>query len=612
MEDDLRFFATELNRVWNIDNIMSDLTIETNCRMASFDSTFFYFQFTININYPLINNDNKIKFVTHLHDSFPFVFQKMTESIRNEPDVTHPVSKVKIFMYFTFSKLIYNPVLQTSQGNKALTKQTLSFADADLLMITYDQIVQQLSSVQSVIFTRSNKRVNYNDSRIHKFHSNVDGLVKFEINFIDVEEEDVIHQRVIDSFRESLLQLVEDLQIYSMKQVKSKYARNAFPSKAALNKVALQVINKDTNFLKTTIIIEDVNNEEFELKPTLLSAAINIRVPLASKLKLRAVKDDPFRAPYDGPEELLDFTRMNPVHLATVAYNDNFIQGPVVQLKTTNQIQEQAGMPMIQSVDAHVQSGNGKTKRESTETETRTKSSRTMQEDSLSTDQFRDTFEIIVNCGEGNCLFLAVQYFLPLETHISIRQKVADYYCNHVHEHINNINYSVGHGRKIRNQCEWGNAQDIYIVGEIFDITIKVYMINNKTNNYRGYILTQLPEKDKCINILYSNNNHYEALSIKNKKYLRLIQDMNAKHSPRQQLEDKELQLQEDKESAKDLQDFEIARNSQDFKQYGHGTRKINSRKGRGRGRERGRGTGRGRTNNKKIKKQATSKRKNR
>ena len=42
---------------------------------------------------------------------------------------------------------------------------------------------------------------------------------------------------------------------------------------------------------------------------------------------------------------------------------------------------------------------------------------------SLSIIKFNETFKIVPNRGDGNCLFLAVQYFFPTETHLSLRRK---------------------------------------------------------------------------------------------------------------------------------------------------------------------------------------------
>jgi hypothetical protein len=257
--------------------------------MATFDSAFFFFQFTVSIAYPPINNDNKIKFVAHLHNSFPFIFQKMTELVRDGPRLEQPVTKVKMFLQFNRFTLHYTPVLQQSAGNVKLAQLALSFADADLLMTTYDQTMEQLASVESVQFTRTKKRGNHNDDRIQRFHS-PDNL--FEISLFDVAEDDVLHQIVISSFRDSVLQLAEDLQIYSMKQVKSKYKLSSFPCKAALKKVALHVTTERTAILRSTIIIEDLVDEVFEFKPTLLSTRENIGVPVASRVVIPTVRDE--------------------------------------------------------------------------------------------------------------------------------------------------------------------------------------------------------------------------------------------------------------------------------------------------------------------------------
>jgi OTU-like cysteine protease len=134
----------------------------------------------------------------------------------------------------------------------------------------------------------------------------------------------------------------------------------------------------------------------------------------------------------------------------------------------------------------------------------------------LSIEQFHETFKVIPNVGKGNCLFLAIAFFLPGETHRTVREKVANYYADHIAEHQDNIHFSVDHGKKIRNEFEWGDGSDIYIIGLIFDITIKMYnFAKDATTGYVGNILTEPPEKKNTIHILFSNGNHYEALSMK-------------------------------------------------------------------------------------------------
>ena len=94
-------------------------------------------------------------------------------------------------------------------------------------------------------------------------------------------------------------------------------------------------------------------------------------------------------------------------------------------------------------------------------------------------------------------------------------------------------------------------------------------MINND-NRYKGVIATQLPEKDKTINILLQGN-HYEALSIKDGKYLHLPEDIksnkrekekeNTRKKIHQEKSDRklvgELQLEEDMKFAKFLENVE-------------------------------------------------------
>jgi hypothetical protein len=138
---------------------------------------------------------------------------------------------------------------------------------------------------------------------------------------------------------------------------------------------------------------------------------------------------------------------------------------------------------------------------------------------SLSFHTFNETFKKISNSGNGNCLFLAVQFFFPTETHLSLRKKVADYYSAHIDEHKNNIFISASHGKKIRKEGVWGEASDVFILGEILNVTIKVYMKNNKANKYEGVIATQLPEQKNTIHLILQDR-HYEALSIINEKQL--------------------------------------------------------------------------------------------
>jgi hypothetical protein len=148
MEDDLRFFATELNRVWNIDNIMSDLTIETNCRMASFDSTFFYFQFTININYPPINNDNKIKL-----NSFVYIVSYI---LNTHIETTHIFIQGRMFYSheeFT-SPSEYRLPIATAELIKTLNKRFASSSSSSLSSSSSSTSISTSSVLPKVAWNR--------------------------------------------------------------------------------------------------------------------------------------------------------------------------------------------------------------------------------------------------------------------------------------------------------------------------------------------------------------------------------------------------------------------------------------------------------------------------
>jgi hypothetical protein len=367
MEDALTFFAGELDNIWDIDNILSNLTIIDSGQMAIYNST--YFKFTILFSasrYAPIDDANKVKYVTHVYTHFPYVFQSITEYLRRTrytPIQPQPVDKVFVNVFFT-GKLLFTVTLHRRYSDSTtLDQRVVPFANADLLMVAYDKIIQQLRSVESAVFTRSNKRGAYNDSRVYKFTSNaVDDSIGFELYFTDVVDEQIIHERVIYLFRESLLQLVDDLQTHSMRQIRTKYA-TPFPGDYALSRVAAQLIYNDPEHIRCTIIMEDTSNHSFEFNHILISSRTDIPVPVASTMRRSMVTHDPFQVGYDGfPQLLISPYKTDPMHAAAATYNNTFRQGPLVRIQNTNQVQEQILVSTVQSEDARLHGGAGKTR----------------------------------------------------------------------------------------------------------------------------------------------------------------------------------------------------------------------------------------------------------
>lgn len=367
MEDALAFFASELDNIWDIDTISNNLVIFDNGRMAIYDSTYFKFKLGISANlYPPISDQNKVKYVTHLHARFPYVFHLIAKHIRrNRDDYIRPVIKVLIHLRFS-DILLFTPTLNRIDNTSTmLTQREVAFANANLVMNAFDEIIQQLSSVESAVFTRSNKRMAYNDSRMYKFTSNSAAAddwtsIGFEIYFTDVVDVPIIHERVICFFRESLLQLVDDLQTHGMRELCSKYA-DTMPGQCALRRVAAQIINYDPRHLRCTIIIEDTDNQSFEFNPTLISSRTNISVPVASSMQRSFVTYDPYRIEYAGiPYLLTPRHYADPVFAATATYNNTYRQGPLVRIPITNQEQVQTAVPTVLSEDARLYSGAGR------------------------------------------------------------------------------------------------------------------------------------------------------------------------------------------------------------------------------------------------------------
>ena len=367
MEDAFTFFAGELDNIWDIDNLVSNLLIIDSGQMAIYDST--YFKFTISYSasrYAPIDDANKVKYVTHVHTHFPYIFQQITEFLRRNryaPIQPQPVDKVLVHVFFTGKLSFVITLHRRDSESTTFDRRVVPFANADLVMIAYDEIIQQLRSVESAVFTRSNKRGAYNDGRIYKFTSNaVNDSIGFELYFTDVVDEQIIHERVIHLFRESLLQLVDDLQTNSMRQIRNKYA-TPFPGDYALSRVAAQIVFNDPEHIRCTIIMEDISNRSFEFNPTLISSRTDIPVPVASTMQRSMVTHDPFRVGYDGfPQLLISPYKTDPIHAATATYNNTHRQGPLVRIQNTNQVQEQRIISTVLSEDARLHGGAGKTR----------------------------------------------------------------------------------------------------------------------------------------------------------------------------------------------------------------------------------------------------------
>lgn len=170
----------------------------------------------------------------------------------------------------------------------------------------------------------------------------------------------------------------------------------------------------------------------------------------------------------------------------------------------------------------------------------------------ISNIEFNNKFKIISNKADGNCLFESIENALIYSEYEfkhgitdskKIRKMVGEFYRNFDRDKdypentieyrikmgilFDNIDDELQHDNNILNDCVWASMTDILICSLIFQMNINLYtkhssfIIDDDDDNIittEHYEITQIESQynfTQITNLLYSNNNHFEALEKK-------------------------------------------------------------------------------------------------
>lgn len=146
---------------------------------------------------------------------------------------------------------------------------------------------------------------------------------------------------------------------------------------------------------------------------------------------------------------------------------------------------------------------------------------------SLTYKEFSDRFLILINEQDGNCLFESLSNLIN-ENHTVIRQKVFNFYKTFDRTKKYNedtIEYAILLGLIYDNTdgefrhediigCDniWASMTDILVCSLLYNIDINIYKYDEILNKYIIDHVKYQHKNYRTIHILYSNNNHFEAL----------------------------------------------------------------------------------------------------
>lgn len=146
---------------------------------------------------------------------------------------------------------------------------------------------------------------------------------------------------------------------------------------------------------------------------------------------------------------------------------------------------------------------------------------------SLTHDEFSDKFLILVNQDDGNCLFESISNLVD-EPHTVIRQKVFNFYKsfdrNKKYDE-NTIEYAIVLGLLYDNTdgdftheeiigCDyvWASMTDVLVCSLLYKVDINIYKYDAISKKYTIDKVKCNYNNTRTLHILYSNNNHFEAL----------------------------------------------------------------------------------------------------
>ncbi len=145
----------------------------------------------------------------------------------------------------------------------------------------------------------------------------------------------------------------------------------------------------------------------------------------------------------------------------------------------------------------------------------------------LSYSEFGKNFLILVNQEDGNCLFESMSNLVN-DHHTIVRQKVYNFYKTFDRNkkyNENTIEYAIVLGLTFDNvdgefkheefigyDNVWASMTDVLVCSLIYGVDIFLYKYDEISKVYVIDKLKYQYKNNRTIHILYSNNNHFEAL----------------------------------------------------------------------------------------------------
>jgi hypothetical protein len=146
---------------------------------------------------------------------------------------------------------------------------------------------------------------------------------------------------------------------------------------------------------------------------------------------------------------------------------------------------------------------------------------------SLTYNEFSEKILIMINQEDGNCLFESMSNLVN-ENHTIIRQKIFNFYKTFDRTKkydVDTIEYAIVLGLTFDNIDDeftheefigfdnvWASMTDVLVCSLLYNVDINIYKYDEVINKYIIDKVKYQYKNYRTLHILYSNNNHFEAL----------------------------------------------------------------------------------------------------
>ena len=128
-----------------------------------------------------------------------------------------------------------------------------------------------------------------------------------------------------------------------------------------------------------------------------------------------------------------------------------------------------------------------------------------------------DKFDIIKEESDGNCMFrtLSRGWFGTPLYHNKIRESICDYIIYHSDRFKDHLPWDINeYIDRMLEDGEWGGEPEIVAFSEIYNTSVHVFDVMTSAI---PYLVVENSTSSHSINLLLTNNNHFDLLSIKEK-----------------------------------------------------------------------------------------------